>query len=407
MSQGAPQYYYRSEGQEDGPVSADKLLELFETHMITAFDEVRVDGETKWQTVQPVVTAILEHKKSGGRARTNAGAVAGTGTGVAGDANRAPAREQNMLVAQRGAPTPKPAGSITDEEMAQSIAYANAEVKRGWMLRGAFTLILFLVAGGLGIRYSATLHGAPAFDTPWQVDTRITVDAATTKMSSPRGSWTGAGTIALTRVRDVTYASDGTVSVTFRDESSRVQAELDGGPDYSEVKQGLLRGKSVVFAPGEEGWNATLVGGTPSVKQALKLRELGFDNAAFYPTRRMWPWPWQSWSVKEPQACAVLALDLEGCKAEMKLRFAGFASCGTERCARLTFEGEWQGQTEGDHLNLTLKGEVLRSLPRLVDVAVNGEGTLAMRRTIAGTASSNQLTMSGHVLYAQQTQPAP
>jgi hypothetical protein len=226
-------------------------------------------------------------------------------------------------------------------------------------------------------------------------------------MASVRGSWTGAGTIALTRVRDVTYASDGTVSMTFRDDSSRVQAELDGGPDYSEVRQGVLRGKTVAFSNSEEGWNATLVGGAPSVKQGLKLRALAFDNAAFYPARRMWPWPWQSWQVKEPQACSVLAFDLEGCKAEMKLRFVGFAACGGERCARLSFEGEWQGQVEGDHLNLALKGEVLRSLSSLVDLSVNGEGTLALRRTIVGTGASGQLTASGHLVYAQQTQPAP
>lgn len=408
MSQGgAPLYYYRSEGQEDGPVSPEKLLELFETHMITAYDEVRRDGETQWQAVQPVVTAILEQKKAGGRRATNTASAPSTnGSAPANDGARAPAREQNLLVAQRGAPAPKPAGSISDEDLAQSIAYANAEVKRGWMLRGALTFTLLGVAAGLAVHYSATLHGTPALDTSWQVDTSLTIDAAAAKMSSPRGTWPGTATVKLTRVREVTYGSDGTVSMAFRDESSRVQADLEGGPDHSELKQGALRGRAVTFSPGETGWSTTLVGAAPSAKQALKLSALAFDNGAFYPERRMWPWPWQSWDVKEPQSCSVLALDLEECKGEVKLRFVGFATCGAERCARLTFAGEWQGQSEGDHVNLTLSGEVLRSLSSRTDVAVNGEGTLAVRRTSTGTTSSNHLELSGHVVYAQQTTPA-
>lgn len=409
MSQGgAPLYYYRSEGQEDGPVSADKLLELFETHMITAYDEVRRDGETQWQPVQPVVTAILEQKKSGGRTRAAASTSHNaTGSTSVNDASRAaPAREQNLLVAQRGAPAPKPAGSISDEDLAQSIAYANAEVKRGWMLRGALTFTLLGVAAGLAVHYSATLRGVPVFDTAWQVETHLTVDAAGAKMTLPRGSWSGTGTLKITRVRDVTYNSDGTVAMSFRDESSRVQADLEGGPDHSELKQGVLRGRAVTFAPVEAGWNATLVGASPNPRQALKLRALAFDNGAFFPARRMWPWPWQSWDLKPPEACGVLALDLEECEAEVKVRFVGFAACGTERCARLTFSGEWKGQTEGDHVNLALSGEVLRSLSSLVDVAVNGEGTLALRRTIAAPTSTGTAALSGHVVYSQQTTPA-
>lgn len=404
-SAGSNRFYYRSEGTEEGPVSGEKLLELFETHMITAFDEVRADGETAWMPAQQVVGGILEAKKKGGaRARpapSAGGAPQGNDGAQAGGGSTA---QPELVILQRGAPAPKPKGSITDQELAQSIAYANAEARRSRLIRGAVSAVLFLVALGAGVHFSTNLRAVtPAPETTLRVDTRIVIESANALMESPRGQWRGTGLYALTRVRDVTRGSDGTVSMVMRDESSRWRADLEGGPDHSELRPGLLRGQTVTFAPAELGWSAALDGIPPTSKQTLKLQALAFDNSVLYPERRLWPWPWQSWQVPMPEACSVFALDIEGCKAELSVKFRGFAPCGTERCARLTFEGKWEGLSEGDRFNLQLTGEVLRSPAEGVDVSVQANGDLTVQRTIEGPTASSTATLSGKVTVTQTT----
>lgn len=389
-------YYYRSEGVEEGPVSGDQLVELFATHMITAYDQARLTNGSDWLPVQQLVNEILEAKKSGARGKQG-GADAG-------------AREENALVAQRGAPTAKPEGSISDEEMARSIDYARTQVKRRQNLGTVVGFAVLAIGIGFGFRYSTNLRaGVAPMDVPLRVDTRLVMEGGNAKITAPRGGGEGTGSFVQTRIRDVTFASDGTVAMFFREESSRLRAELAGTAEHSEFRQGSLLGRAVSLTQTEAAWSATLVGAEARPRQLDRVKALAADNAALYPDKRIWPWPWQAWKVNEPDACSVLALDLEKCTGEVTLRFRGFVSCNSERCARLEFSGEWEGTSEGDAVNLTLKGEILRTLASAMDVSIQGEGGLILTRTTPGPVGTppHIARISGPVVYSQTVGVAP
>lgn len=404
---GAKKYRYRSEGEEHGPVSADELMELFATHMITAFDQVQVEGSTAWVAAQTVVGGLLESKAGAATAKSTAGGATTSATTSARASTSTPTGQQAaqpLIIPQRGAPAPKPEGSISDEELAASIAYAREQVKRATRIRLSLLVVLFAVVSGLGFRYSTNLRAAaPAADAVFRTDTRITLDAADATLVGAGKTADGTGTYTLVRLRDVTYASDGTVTVAVRDEPSRWRADFDNAPDYSEVRKSVLRDRVITFA----GSVPTLSGSAPPSLSPLKLVSVGFDNTALYPDERMWPWPWQSWVIGAPQACSVLALELEDCKGEVSVKFNGFASCAGDRCARIGFGGDWEGVSDGDKIKLTLSGEILRSLDQGVDLSVQATGSMTVRRVVTGGASPNDASMSGAVTYAQTTALAP
>jgi len=408
---GSKMYRYRSEGEEHGPVDAQQLMDLFATHMITAFDEVQVDGESQWIAAQTVVGGLLESKVGATTAKpepTSANASATTSARASastpqGQQAARPAAQQ-LVIPQRGAPAPKPEGTISDAEIAASIAYARGRVERTRRFRLALLGGVFVAIVGGALRYSTNLRAAtPAPGSAFHTETRITLDAAQATLSGAGKSGSGTGTYILTRVRDVTYVGDGTVNAAVYDEPIRWQADFTNAPDYSEVKRSVLGGRVINFA----GSVPTLSGSAPASMSPLKLVSVAFDNSALYPDERMWPWPWKSWVVASPQACSVFALDVEACEAELKLKFVGFASCNGDRCARLSFAGTWEGVTEGDKVNMTLNGEIIRSLSQGVDLSVRATGTMAIERVVPGGTSPATAKLSGPVTYAQSTARAP
>jgi hypothetical protein len=302
---------------------------------------------------------------------------------------------------QRGAHAPKPEGSISDAELAESIAYARRRMQRATRLRLAIPVVLLVVGVVVGLRYSANLRSAsPARDVAFHTDTRITLAATEAAIATAHGT---AGTYTVVRVRDVTYGSDGTVSMAVHDEPLRWSADLNGAPDHNEIKKAALRDRTITFAVGADGWVPTLSGDTPPMMSAWKLQAVAFDNAALFPEGRRWPWSSQPWVVSHPQACSVFALDVESCKAEVRLNFTGFVTYNGDRCARVTFEGEWEGVSEGDKLKLSLSGEVLRSLSQGVDLSVQATGTMKVGRVVTGGAAPSDASMAGPVTYSQTT----
>ena len=72
---------------------------------------------------------------------------------------------------------------------------------------------------------------------------------------------------ALTRARTFSFAADGSVSMLLDDDVTRLRADVEGGPDYNELRPSVLQRRSVVLTPSDGAWSSALEGEAPTVQR--------------------------------------------------------------------------------------------------------------------------------------------
>jgi hypothetical protein len=257
---------------------------------------------------------------------------------------------------------------------------------------------------------------APEVGASYRAETKVTMTKGTITMKADGQSVTGEWDLTDEAVEEIEIAAvaDGKVIRTrtkVLTDKSRASVRIEGRTDTHDDSSPLQR-ETVESAKAGEEWKSTLVGKTPTEKQASKLKRFvpgGTMN--LYPAEPVRPG--HSWDVDIGELKKRMAGICQITSGSWKMRFEKTLMMNGELCAQIAEEIAIVGKTQDEHdewkqIEMKLKGTTLRSLKQGLDLSSRFTGTMTMSGSLRGASGRRiQTTASGPVILDLKKQQNP
>jgi hypothetical protein len=161
-----------------------------------------------------------------------------------------------------------------------------------------------------------------------------------------------------------------------------------GQPPVPDSRIGDLAGRSVLVEGPEGERKKTLEGTAPTEREQRRLDALVTDPRDPYPEGRAWPG--RTWSVDPRWFCRTMTLD-EDCRGSAQMELTRFVRYRGERVAQIELHASVRGRHDGFTVELSLAGEIFRSLERGIDLDSRATGQIHVTGEIQAGADGSAL----------------
>jgi hypothetical protein len=189
------------------------------------------------------------------------------------------------------------------------------------------------------------------------------------------------------------------------------QTVREGGQGHTiPTERNPLEGETIEFEKRGEDWRRTLVGKSPSAKQAIELDLFPppMSDVDYYPAEPVKPG--HRWKVDVNKLRRLLGNAVRIESGTWTRQFAKTITWDSERCAQIMDEIHVQGKLrdEGEQwvqLELKVAGPVRRSVARGFTVASSASGTVSISGAVTEDGKQLRTTISGSVTIERKTHP--